>query len=184
MKNKQFGFSLIELVVSLVIMGILLTLGIPQFSNYMRDTRLRAIAETFLSGIQLARTEAVRRNTRVEFLLTAADPTLANLTADPAAEGPNWMIRTFDQAVFIEGKFAETGNGATISNSGTVASITFDGLGQANPATQADFDFESTQAACQNDGPVRCLRVRVSALGEARLCDPRADAQDTRSCND
>jgi type IV fimbrial biogenesis protein FimT len=183
MRTRSHGFSLIELVIVLVIMAILLALGLPSFSNYLRNSRLRAAAQTFLSGVQLARSEAVRRDQQVEFLLTAADPTPDNLSsATSVVTGSNWMIRTADKAVFIEGKFAVDGS-AGVSLSTTASSITFDGFGRTNPATSANFNFQSTQANCQIDGgPVRCLRVNVSTLGQARLCDPAVTGTDTRVC--
>ncbi len=112
MTNNLRGYSLIELVVALVIMGILLSLALPNYSNYMRDAKLRSAAEVFLSGIQLARSEAVRRNTQVELVLTGDAPTVENVASLTAsATGTNWVIRTADLATFIEGKYAADGGG-------------------------------------------------------------------------
>ena len=61
------GFSLIELIVGMAILGILMSLGIPAFSDWMRNARVRTTAESALNGLQLARAEAVRRNTTVGF---------------------------------------------------------------------------------------------------------------------
>ncbi len=196
------GYSLIELMVALVILSLLFALGLPQFTNFVRDARVRAAAENFLAGVQLARAEAVRRNAGVEFLLTANDPLAANVaSATASATGGNWMVRTADLAVFLEGKFAVDGGGAgssaiRINDTTTPASadpdappatpastIVFNGLGRTNLAADAIFKFTSPQGKCVTDGgPVRCLRVVVSVFGQTRLCDPRVGAGDTRSC--
>ena len=201
MRSYGRGFTIIELVVALVIMAILLSLALPQFSNYLRDVKLRAAAESFLSGVQLARTEAVRRNAPVEFLLTTDAPTEANVASAVASlAGMNWMVRTVDLTTFIEGKLAAEGGGANTTLSindltspasddpdappaSPVASITFNGLGRTTLAADTAFKFASPQVKCQTDGgPVRCLRVAVSVFGQARLCDPKVAAGDTRRC--
>ena len=57
---RQRGFSLIEMVVVVVIMGILLGLGLPSYRAYMANQRIVANAEVFMSGMQMARAEAVK----------------------------------------------------------------------------------------------------------------------------
>lgn len=195
------GFSLIELLVALVVMGILMTFLMPVYSDYVRNVKVRVEAESFVSGVQLARAEAVRRNVPVEFLLTSDAPTEANVaTATASASGPNWIVRTADMAIFIEGKIAAASAGASqvrindttspaVDDVGDpppgspIASITFNSLGRAAIAADTAFKFTVPGVKCQTDsGPVRCMRVTVSVFGQARLCDPRTAAGDPRSC--
>jgi type IV fimbrial biogenesis protein FimT len=68
------GFTLIELLIAVVIMGLLLSLGLPALSTYSRNVKLRAAAESFMAGIQQARGEAVRLNSSVELILTNSTP--------------------------------------------------------------------------------------------------------------
>ena len=70
MKTRAHGFSLIELSIALVILGILLLAAAPGFSAWMRNTQIRTAAEALRDGLQLARGEAVRRNTSIRFQLT------------------------------------------------------------------------------------------------------------------
>lgn len=205
------GFSLIELVIAVAIMGVLLSLALPSFSAYLRNVKLRSAAETFLSGIHLARSEAVRMNNSVEFLLTAADPLPANVaTATASTAGRNWMVRTADGVTFIDGKFGIEGSGSAVASGITmkindtvspadtdpdpppatlVSSIVFDGLGRTSLASTAVFKFNDPAAGrCVTDpgppaGIVRCLRVMVAVGGTARICDPAATAAgDSRGC--
>lgn len=72
-KRLQYGFSLIELMVALAIAIILMGVAMPSFALWMTNTRIKSTAESMLSGIQLARAEAVRKNVRTRFQLTDGD---------------------------------------------------------------------------------------------------------------
>lgn len=74
MITRGKGFSLIEVVVTIAIMGILLALGLPQLTTYSRNVKIRAAAEGFLAAAQTARGEAVRLNSSVELILTNSAP--------------------------------------------------------------------------------------------------------------
>jgi len=88
--HTQRGFSLIELMIGLVIMGILFTAGAPAFSDWIQNVRIRNSAESILNGLQLARAEAVRRNAPVRFQLTNS---ITNTCTIPAVDSPpNWVV--------------------------------------------------------------------------------------------
>ena len=74
MAYRARGFSLIELVVAIAIMGVLLSLGLPALSSYTGNIKLRAAAESFQAGVQLARGEAIRLNRGTEIILTNSAP--------------------------------------------------------------------------------------------------------------
>lgn len=211
MKSPQRGFSLIELMVVVGIAGILLALGAPRFAQYLRNVKLRTAAEVFMTGVQLARSEAVRINAPVEFLLTTADPLPANVgTAAASASGTNWMVRTADLVTFFDGKSGTEGSGRSSGQTPSVkindttapastdpdappatpvGSIVFNGLGRTVLTSEAVFKFNDPEAGtCATaGGPVRCLKVIIAVGGQARLCDPALTAAavaagDSRGC--
>ena len=65
------GFTLIELVITLVVAAILLTVGIPSFEDFIKTNNIRANANTFLTDLHLARSEAVKRNGPVRICKSA-----------------------------------------------------------------------------------------------------------------
>ena len=69
------GFSLIELMVTVALISILLTLGVPSFSAILRNMTLTSQANNFVAAINLARSEAIRRNTAVTLSATASNLT-------------------------------------------------------------------------------------------------------------
>jgi type IV fimbrial biogenesis protein FimT len=62
---KQNGFTLLELMVSLAVGAIVLTVAVPNYSSFVRNSRQTATANELLGALVLARDLAVTRNTRV-----------------------------------------------------------------------------------------------------------------------
>lgn len=76
MKNSrayvgQGGFSLIELVTVLVVMGIILAIAMPMFSEIVVSTRMTSQANDLMADILYARSEASARGVRVSICPTA-----------------------------------------------------------------------------------------------------------------
>ncbi len=61
----QGGFTLIELMVSLSILGILLSIASGGFSSMMASARQRVLGNDLLRDLHLTRSEAIRRGQRV-----------------------------------------------------------------------------------------------------------------------
>lgn len=72
------GVTLIELLVALSVFSILLTVGVPSFSQFTTSTRLSSYANTLFSHMALARSEAIKRNARVVICKSADGSTCAS----------------------------------------------------------------------------------------------------------
>lgn len=71
-KPSNRGFTIIELLIVMVIASLLLAIGMPSFTDFVRDMRARSAMGMLTSDIQLARSESVKRNQRVLFCARAA----------------------------------------------------------------------------------------------------------------
>lgn len=61
---KPRGFTLLELIITLFILVLLLTIGLPSFSKQIQSTRTKTAAIDLMQAVQHARTLAVSRNKR------------------------------------------------------------------------------------------------------------------------
>lgn len=59
------GFTLIELMITLVVVVILVSIAAPSFANMIRENRAATQANNLLSSLQVARSEAINRGVRV-----------------------------------------------------------------------------------------------------------------------
>lgn len=59
------GFTIIELIVVIAIMGVLMAIAIPNFSQWTANYRLKAAAREIYSNFQKARLEAIKTNSNV-----------------------------------------------------------------------------------------------------------------------
>jgi len=59
---KKDGFTLIELIVTIAVLGIMTAIAIPGFSRWLPNQRLKVAARDLFSNMQLAKMGAVRDN--------------------------------------------------------------------------------------------------------------------------
>lgn len=190
------GFSLIELLIGIALMGILLAVGLPAFTSYAQNARVLASAQGLQNALQAARAEAVRINTNVEMVLTdSLDPDTTSLDVS----GKNILIRFKPSGAtnytLVEARDGREGSGQTFGSTpkvkvtGTVSKVTFSSLSNTDLTSKAVFLFtsQSDGAACASaSGPIRCLNVEITPGGQSRLCDPQVaagDTTDSRACS-
>ncbi len=70
---KQQGFSLIELLVVVVIIGIGTAIGVPSYQAYIQDRTMTAKTNEFITTLSLARTEARRAGSPISIVANGAD---------------------------------------------------------------------------------------------------------------
>ena len=59
----QPGFTLVELMVVITIVGVLAMVGLPEMNNMIKNSRIKSTSLDIYSSLALARSEAVKRNT-------------------------------------------------------------------------------------------------------------------------
>lgn len=60
-----YGFTLIELMVTLAVAAVLLVVAVPSMRNIIQNSRIITQVNDFISDVQVARTEAIKRAGRI-----------------------------------------------------------------------------------------------------------------------
>ena len=83
------GFTLIELIVTLTIAGILMAVAAPSMQNFVSGSRLTTQVNDLLADISISRSEAIKRNTTAGVCVTASGGT----SCVPSGNWANgWMV--------------------------------------------------------------------------------------------
>ncbi len=79
--KRHSGFTLIELMITLFIVSILLTVGVPSLRTFMQGNQLIAATNELVSALHVARSEAIKLNTRVS-ICESSNGTSCSATGD------------------------------------------------------------------------------------------------------
>jgi type IV fimbrial biogenesis protein FimT len=60
-RSPHAGFTLVELLVTLAIAGVLLAVGVPAMTSFLADQAAAANADEFAEALRFARAEAIKR---------------------------------------------------------------------------------------------------------------------------
>jgi type IV fimbrial biogenesis protein FimT len=122
--SRARGFTLMELMVTLAIAAILATIAVPSFQTMINNNRLTSQANEFISALNYARSEAVKRGTSV--ILTAN-------TSGSWEDG--WVVSSGGTDIRNYDSF--DGN-STLANSG-VATVTYKATGFISVTSDLSF---------------------------------------------
>lgn len=178
-QSENRGFTLIEIMVAVTIMGLLMAIAAPSYRNWVLNSEIHSVAESMQAGLQKAKTEAIRRNHPVVFNLLVDDTTWEVVDAQTLEV----LDRNQDRAQVKQVSRAILPAGTT--------SVAFNYLGMPikpedggnplngeTPITQITLDSTVLIAAESKD-----LIVTVASSGNIRMCDPNAIAPSPRACN-
>lgn len=197
---RHRGFTLIEFVVTVTILALLILAVAPSMSTWLRNTRIRSVAEVLQNGLQQARNEAVRRNQNVSFWLVSlsAPGTLDNGCVLSSSSG-SWVVSVSSPEsacavapstntapmIVAANAVGDTGFGVSVAaaqiDGAAATNVTFNGFGHvvAGASTIAKIDVNNMVPG----DDFRPLRIEVASAGSVRMCEPLvASASDPRRC--
>lgn len=187
---KQYGMSLIEVLVAFAIVAILSTFGYGTFANWVQNQQIRTAAEAILNGMQITRAEAVKRNNTARMVLCnvpnsswevlASSAAAPQPAASPACTGST--AAAGEERVQDRSTQEGSRNAVVTVTPAGATTITFNGLGRV--ANNADGSAAITQVDVSNARGTRPLRITITTGGSVRMCDPSLDpvSGDPRRC--
>jgi type IV fimbrial biogenesis protein FimT len=162
MSTKQTGFTLIELMVTIAVLGILVSIAVPSYQNMVLGNRIVAQANQVVTALNYARSEAVKRGATAIVCASNGGTSCSGITnwttgwlvfADANGNG------TVDNGELLRVWPALTG-GNTL-NAGSSKQITFAATGFTSPAVNDIFRL------CDSRGPTNARAIVINAMGRS-----------------
>lgn len=165
MKHSN-GFTLIELIVTLAIAALVLSVGVPGFRGIIMDNRLVSDANQFVTSVNMARSAAVKyqRNATVCASTTFDDPVpVCSASTDWSTGWIVWVDKDRDAATDADEIVSAFGPINTTSTmSSTVATFMYDARGfSLTPAGTVDL--------CDNRTAETGRQISVNAVGRTNV---------------
>lgn len=175
-RNPQRGFTLIEMVVTIVVLGILLAIAVPPFMSLMDSIRVKRAGDAVSAFLVNAKSEAIKRNVTVRVIV------------QEASSGANWCLgmttaSTCDcmtqDACLIDGVERK------------IASTLYKNVSLDDPDDGHVFSFSplrgtvpvaSVETVELESGNGIKLNVVVAITGRIRLCSPDGSAGGYPTC--
>jgi len=164
------GFTLIEMLMVLVIVGIMTAIALPAMRTHLANADIRGVAEEMRSGLEVARTEAIRRNTAVNFVRNGVGWTV--VVPGAGAGGTDLTVAT------------RAPRQAQVTVTADVDTIAYGGSGWTTPfGSSMNINLQSPSIGqCRPTGGINCLNVIAAGGGLVRSCDPAAVSGSTTAC--
>ncbi|HJR72154.1 MAG TPA: GspH/FimT family pseudopilin [Luteimonas sp.] len=148
-RASHAGFTLVELVVTLAVVAIIVSMAVPSFTGLMNSNRLTSQSNEIIAALQSARMDAIRRNAPAYFCSSNNNATCTN-----TSPWTGWIVYTdIDRDNTVDaGELLRTG---TVR--GTVSVVTSSAI-------------KNNRVAFRPDGLAREGGVLLS--GTFRICMP------------
>ncbi len=161
------GFTLIEMMITLTIVGILIIFALPSLSNLVLDQKIKSATFDVFSSLVYTRSEALKRNSNIDIVATSNN--WAN----------GWKVQTQGTVAVLKNQDALSGIilTATDSANNAVNTITYRHDGRLNNTTAPTFVLKIANNATVNP---RCVLVDLSGLPNIKVAQ---NFNPTNQCN-
>ena len=178
--SKYSGFTLLELLTTVAVVSIVLSLGVPNFQSFVKNNRLRTQTNLLVLDINYARSEAIKRGEKL-VLCRSINTQNVNPTCSGTAKSwsAGWLLfvsndanNSYDSGTDILLKRTELSSpGITFtSNSEATLSLLFNGDGSKSGTAEARF------AICDDRGTAYGRVLTVTNTGRAGLSSGSVDS--------
>ena len=151
---SQKGFTLVELMVTLAVLAIVLSMAAPSFSSMLQENRASTLGSELQGALQFARSEAVKRRQSVVICRSNAAGSSCENGTDWSG---GWLVRQASGSVI---KVWDSVSGLAIV--GPNAGVSFLGSGMASSAS----NFSVKPSSCSGE---QKRLVTVSVTGAATV---------------
>lgn len=159
MKTNR-GFTLIELMVTLLVAGIMLAWGVPSFFSIIENNRVATQANSFIAALALARSEAVSKGISTHVSTVGADWSQGwRVWADRNDDG---AFQASEELRVFEALKGQT----TFTSVEGVADIPFDAKGYLAVAPGTTYQFKMSSPECTGNN---ARDIAITAVGRPQI---------------
>lgn len=172
------GFTLVELMITIAVLAIVLAIAVPSFQAIINRNRLVSASNEVVAALQLARMEAIRRNSRVELCPST------NGTGCSGADWARMIVRVASDGTVVR-DVSVTGRGIVLKGSSNTTGnnrIAFVPSGMARvgsgTATTGAISVCSTYVPVEEntmDVGIVASRVAITTRNGTAACTARTD---------
>jgi len=96
MASRSKGFTLIELIITIAVLGVVISLAAPSFNSLIRNTKSTTLTGEFVAALNFARTEAIKRGRNISIC-----PSLDKISCATKDDWTKGWIVAIDDATSI-----------------------------------------------------------------------------------
>ena len=179
--TKRAGFTLVEMMIALVVLGVLATMAAPSMQTFIKEQRISGQANDLIGDLSIARSEAIRRAATV-IVCKSTNPNNANPTCNTV--GTNWATGrvifvdsdndgAIDSGEVLRRSESLDGTGNTLISTGAASdSVSFTGSGLTTLGAGTEWKL------CDSRGATYGRAIAISGTGRARVTTKGLDMND------
>ena len=118
--TRGSGFTLVELMVTIAVLAIIASIAIPSMRSLIASNRLAAMSTDVVASLQLARSEAIRRNAPVT-VCSSSD----GASCQASTDWSRWIVIGHDNVAAADDVVRDTSVSGGMQVSGPAAGIRF-----------------------------------------------------------
>jgi type IV fimbrial biogenesis protein FimT len=160
-RGRQTGFTLVELLITVLVLSLLLTLAVPAFESYVKNDEQWVQQNTLVLSLNGARSEAIKQDTSGGIQVCASSD---GATCAGASWAQGWIVLNSANGKVVQAVGALPA-GTTLTEANGNLSITYLSNGAINSAILANPAAAPAFTMCDTRGAKQARFTQVSLMG-------------------